>query len=316
MLTKGNLVGGAIGFAGSPGIPGQGGKGGTGGSSYSWTESSTYRTHDGKTRTRHTRHSNSGGHTGPRGRCGLPSHYYAHDGKQGPAGKLQIHVTHADGSHTYHASPFNLELVTFDVSRENHILEPDSLISIDHITVRNSGGMPLPNNYPIRIFLEPDDWLECDGDGLQLQQALQPGESSTFTRKGIQLRIADYLVNQPRNRPFQLRHPVNPVAWRVGGVGRPFRQFENREEIEIKFPVELTLIRSLTILALGDSTILTWAITNTSEETFDQKHLYRAVNSSIRLMTQNSNTAADITHESIIFFDPDGTECNLHKSAF
>ncbi len=316
MLVKGNLAGGTIGFAGKPGIAGAGGKGGPGGSSHSWSETSTYRTHDGKTATRSTRRSNPGGHRGSNGKIGLPSLYHAQDGQEGKAGTLQIVVAHADGNQTQYASPFNLELMTFDVASETHVIEPDSLVSIDQIAVRNSGGMPLPDNYPVRIFLEPDRWLQPDGDGLHLQQAMQPDETTVFTTAGIPLRLADYVVDQPRNRPFRLRHTISPAAWMEGGIGRPFRQFSNGEEIEVRFPVELLTVRSLTSLAPGESTILTWSIKNTSDETFDQKHLYRAVKSSIRLIPNPSTSGEAFNHTPIVFFDPEENEHQLHQSPF
>lgn len=326
MLVKGNLTGGSIGFAGQPGHPGIGGKGGQGGRSHSWTETQSYTTHDGKRATRTVRRSNSGGRNGSRGHSGLPSLYRAQDGHQGAAGKLQILVTDSTGKRTTYPSPFDLELTTFDVAAETNVIEPDSLISIDQIEVRNSGGMPLPHNYPIRILVETDRWLHSSGSGLQLRQPLQPDETTVFTTDGIALRVSDYVVEQPRNRPFRLRHPVSPVAWMEGGIGRPFRQFPNSEDIEVRFPVEISNVRSLTSLAPGESTILTWAITNTSDETFDQKHLVRAVKSAIRIypnnqQSSNQQTADETTDKDskqtpLVFFDPTDQEHDLQQTPF
>jgi len=310
MLVKGNHLGGAIGFAGNLGMPGAGGAGGAGGSSYRWTETESYRDSNGNHRTRTRSRSTPGGHRGHQGRSGMPSSYRPKDGQQGSAGRLQIMVSDASGNQTQYPSPYDLELVTFDVAREYSILEPDSLISIDQLVVRNRGGMPLPENYPIRIFLETDRWLLCQGDALQLQQALPPGETHTFTDAGLAVRLADHVVDQPRNRPFRLEHLVSPQAWMEGGIGRPFRQFENGESLEIRFPVELTAVTALKSLAPGESTRLIWAVTNISEETFDQHHLVRAVKSSVRWMD------GDMNIEHVIFFDPEGQECNLQQSIF
>ena len=185
----------------------------------------------------------------PLGETRDASSYRPQDGQQGSAGQLQIIVSDASGNQTRYPSPYDLELVTFDVAREYSILEPDSLISIDQLVVRNRGGMPLPANYPIRIFLETDRWLLCEGDALQLQQPLPPGETHTFTDAGLAIRLADHVVDQPRNRPFRLEHLVSPQAWMEGGIGRPFRQFENGELLEIRFPVELTAVTALKSLA-------------------------------------------------------------------
>ena len=236
MLVKGNLVGGDIGFAGEGGRGGMGGKGGRGGSSYHWTETQSYTDGQGKRRTRTVFRSNPGGSNGRRGRDGASSAYRARDGQPGRVGQLRIIVVGDRGQQAEYASPYDLQLITFDVAREYNILEPDSLISVDKIVVRNSGGMPTPNNYTMRVFLQCDRWLLYDEVDLVMHRSLQPGETYTFTQHGLRVRLGDYVVEEPRKRPFQLRHPVNPQARMESGIGRPFRQFENGEDINVRFP--------------------------------------------------------------------------------
>ena len=213
-------------------------------------------------------------------------------------------------SKTEYASPYDLELVTFDVGREYNILEPDSLISVDRIVVRNCGGMPTPDNYTIRIFVECDRWMLYDEVDLVMHRSLQPGETHTFTEHGLRVRLGDYVVDEPRNNPFHLRHPVNPQARMESGIGRPFRQFENSEEINVRFPIELMAITSLSSLAPGESTRVIWGVTNVSQETFDQKYLYRAVRSSLRLL------GGDLDPKHLAFFDTHNAPYDILKSAF
>ncbi|MGI9470865.1 MAG: hypothetical protein ACR2NZ_05000, partial [Rubripirellula sp.] len=310
MLLKGNLVGGDIGFAGEPGRGGKGGPGGRGGSSYHWTESRSYTDSQGRRQTRMVFRSNPGGRAGRAGRNGAPSSYRARDGRQGSAGLLRILVFDSQGNATEYDSPFDLELLTFDVARENDILEPDSLVSVDNLVVRNRGGMPTPANYSIRVFLQSDRWLIRDEVDLVLEQSLQPGETYTFSQEGLRARLGDYVVDEPRNRPFRLEHLINPQARMESGIGRPFRRFENADLIHVRFPVELTAITSLNSLAPGESTRLIWAVTNVGKETFDQKYLYRAVRSSVRLLD------GDMDPQFVIFFDPDEQEFELSKTDY
>ena len=72
----------------------------------------------------------------------------------GLPGRFKIIVNDSHGGRTEYASPFDLELVSFDVVGENEILEPDSLVSIDNVEIRNRGGMPSPANYTVRVLLE------------------------------------------------------------------------------------------------------------------------------------------------------------------
>ncbi len=97
-------------------------------------------------------------------------------------------------------------------AREYNILEPDSLISVDKIVVRNCGGMPTPDNYTIRIFLECDRWLLYDEVDLVMHRSLQPGETYTFTEHGLRVRLGDYVVDEPRKNPFHLATSGQPTG--------------------------------------------------------------------------------------------------------
>lgn len=70
MLVAHDIRGGQGGSAGKNGYGGGGGAGGRGGSSYSWTDTESYTDSQGKTQTRTTFHSSSGGADGPSGPIG------------------------------------------------------------------------------------------------------------------------------------------------------------------------------------------------------------------------------------------------------
>lgn len=310
MLVKGNLAGGDLGFAGEPGRGGRGGPGGRGGSSYHWTETQSYRDSEGRTQTRTIMRSNPGGLNGPSGRDGSPSRYRAGDAWAGNAGSFKIVVVNDAGHASHYDSPFDLELETFDVASEYSVLEPDSLVSLDNVTIRNGGGMPTPPGYMIRIYLEDDDWIDCDGVDLVLSQSLAPEETYTFADRGLRFRINDYVVDDPRKRSFRLRHLVSPQATMESGIGRPFRNFENGEEMRVRFPIELVAVTCLNSLAPGESTRVIWGVTNVGEETFDQKYLYRAVRSQVRLL------GGDLDLNQVVFFGVDDAEFDLRTADY
>ena len=310
MLVKGNLVGGDIGFAGELARGGRGGPGGSGGSSYHWTERRTYRDSQGRTQTRTIMRSNPGGIDGRPGRDGRPSLYRAADGTVGRTGRLGIHVRGHDGPTHWYPSPYDLELVTFDIASEYDVMEPDSLVSVDRIVIRNCGGMPTPDNYTVRVLLPPDQWLLSDEVDLVLHQTLQPGETHTFENHGLRFRIGDYVVDEPRKRSFRLRHPVSPQARLESGIARPFRQFEKGEDIRVAFPIELTPITCLNSLAPGESTRLIWAVKNTGSETFDQKYLYRSVRTRLRLL------GGDLDSQLIAFYNDAGDPFVVRSADF
>ncbi|WP_146532564.1 DUF7932 domain-containing protein [Rubripirellula reticaptiva] len=310
MLIKGNLVGGDLGFAGKAGRGGSGGPGGKGGNSYHWTETKTYRDSQGRTQTRTIMRSNPGGIDGRPGRTGSMSRYRARDAQPGDDGRFQIVVTDSRGGQQTYDSPYDLELVTFDIASEYTVMEPDSLVSIDKLTVRNCGGMPTPPNYTVRIYLESDEWLLVNSVDLEINHSLAPEETYTFDTAGIRLRIGDYIADDPRKRSFRLRHPVSPQSSLESGIGRPFRNFENGEDLHVRFPIELSPITCLNSLAPGESTRVIWGVTNVGDETFDQKYLYRAIRSHVRLL------GGDLDNQQIVFFGTDNAEIDLLTAAY
>ena len=124
-----------------------------------------------------------------------------------------------------------------------------------------------------------------------------PGETFTFEDVGIRLRLGDYVVDEPRTRHFRLRHPIDPQASMESGIGRPFRQFPNSEEIRVQFPVHIAALTCLNSLAPGEATRVIWAIRNDGEETFDQKYTYRAVQSHLRLLGGDLDPAHVVYHK-------------------
>tara|TARA_R110002049_G_scaffold285698_4_gene467091 strand:- start:257996 stop:261421 length:3426 start_codon:yes stop_codon:yes gene_type:complete len=308
MLAKGNLAAGDLGFAGERGRGGKGGPGGPGGSSYHWTETRHYTDSKGNRRSRTIHRSNPGGHSGRDGRDGMDSHYRARDAQPGNVGRLTIIVRSGDGSTQLYRSPYDLQLVSFDVASEYSVLEPDSIVSIDRIVIRNCGGMPTPYNYDVKVHLPSDDWILREGDDLILKRPLDPGETHTFEQDGLRFRLGDYVVDDPRRRPFTLRHRVSPLASLESGIHRPFRQFENGENLHVHFPVQLRAITSLNSLAPGESTRVIWAVTNVGDEPFDHEYLRRAVNSHVRLI------GGDIDRKHLLFFDTDDNPHDLVKT--
>ena len=301
---------GDIGFAGEAGSGGAGGSGGRGGRSYHWTEQRSYTDSQGNRRTRTIHRSNRGGRNGRSGRTGNRSRYRAKDGRPGNVGLFRIVVESENGRLREYPSPYDLGLISFDIASEYTILEPDSLISIDNIEIENFGGMPTPENYTIRISIQSDRWLIHDEVDLVMHRAIEPGERYRFDQHGLKIRLGDYIVDAPRRQPFTLDHPINPTARMESGICRPFRNFENGEEAEIRFPVELSEIVSLRSLAPGESTRMIFSITNVGTETLAQKYLYRAVRCNIRRLSGDLDPAA------VVFFDLEGNESEIVSHSF
>lgn len=86
-------------------------------------------------------------------------------GRKGPDGSATIVVQQADGSTLQYSTPWNLELIDFEVEDSNNdgICEPGEYLHIRRVRVRNAGGMPSPT-CPIAITVAElsDDFERCD----------------------------------------------------------------------------------------------------------------------------------------------------------
>ncbi len=288
MLFKESTGGGAGGAAGRNGSGGSGGSGGRGGSSYSWTEqvykgqsctqscsmesngNGSYTNnchndcHDVYETVYHSNPGGSDGYSGSRGRDGGGN---ISAGGSGRNGQYLIEVKDPDGQVRRYSQQYDLELQGFNfrANANNGIFEPNDTVIVDHIRIRNNGGMPTPPNYNAMVYLNDNRWVLSHGSKITIPKSLEVGESYVVPG-ALQFKIADTVIQSASDR-FRETATILPLSY-LEGVNRPFERFYNPQSFQVSFPIEITPLYAPRSLDPGTKARMFWRITNVSTKPF------------------------------------------------
>lgn len=320
MLLAHDVRGGKGGKEGVNGAGGAGGSGGSGGSSYSWTETETYRDSNGDSQTRTTWHSNSGGSAGPDGRDGRYGNAVVADGEDGRDGSFAIEVLDKnatvgagnDAPVARYPSRYDLRLRRFVHTNDNDdgIYEPEEKVVLSRIAIENVGGMPTPAHHDIRIAIRDDGWIAPSEKVLRLPRSLGAGETHVFD-VGLELTLRMFRP-QASGAPLAAPETIHLFA-DLPDVRRAFGEFEKElppdtGRLVVRFPVEVSPLRSLFSLGPGEAARMQWSITNVSEKPFGaESMLGRAV--AVHLVRSGGELGSGDIH----LFDPTGARVSLEE---
>lgn len=311
LLTK-DVRGGDGGTAGDNGDGGYGGDGGDGGSSYSWTETESYTDSNGNSQTRTTWHSNSGGSDGISGRRGRAGDAELEHGDAGSDGSFTIEVEEGQSVARY-GSRYDLRLRGFVHRNENDdgIYEPEEKVLVSRIAIQNVGGMPTPAHHDIRIAVRDDGWIAPADMVLRLPRSLAAGATHVFERGGLELTLRMFRP-QASGAPLAAPETIHLHA-DLPSARRRFDDFETQlpedtGRLVVRFPVEVSPLRSLFSLGPGEAARMQWSITNVSEKAFgEDSEIGRAV--AVHLVRAGGELSIDDIH----LFDPTGARVSLEE---
>jgi hypothetical protein len=108
---------------------------------------------------------NPGGSDGRNGRSGSMGGGITSPGRNGDEGQLEFIVVNPDGSETSYARPFNLKLLSYDISdaapggNGDGIFEPNETLTISSLRVINDSAMPSPRMADVILSLQTSNWL-------------------------------------------------------------------------------------------------------------------------------------------------------------
>ncbi|MBX3232963.1 MAG: hypothetical protein KIT84_11725 [Labilithrix sp.] len=311
MLIAHDVRGGSGGRAGRNGPGGSGGRGGRGGSSYSWTTTETYVDAEGRSQSRTKFHSNPGGSTGPSGRSGFAGTAALRDGARGAAGTFLVEVSDDRGRVSRADSRYDVRLVSFRHRNANDdgIYEPEEQVFVGDLEVENTGGMPLPAHHDVIVRVIDDGWIAPKDTRLVLPRSLAPGQRHLFTDRELELALRLFRP-QATGGPLAAPETIRLVC-ELPSVRRSFGAFaspatDEMGRIVVRFPIELSPVRSLFSLSPGQAARVRWSITNASEKTFGlEGEAGRAVGVRLRL------EGGELGEDDVLFVDPSGTRRSL-----
>jgi hypothetical protein len=205
-----------------------------------------------------------GGSDGREGRRGQDGYASVQDGKNGQTGKVEYVVAKSDGTKVSASAIFNLTLEKFEFTEhdDNGIIEPGETITVNHLTVKNSGGLPTPPSQTTEVFLANSNWILSSGERLPLPKSLQPGESYTFEKPlHFVVKRTEIFTNGPRLMTDDTIRPISVL----NDVNRQHPNFRLEKQFQITFPLEISQISGTRSLAPGESTQLVFKVRNISK---------------------------------------------------
>ncbi len=310
MLTENDVDGGFGGDGGIGGSGGSGGRGGSGGSGYSWRE---YAGKDSNGNAKYRFRSNPGGSSGRNGEPGLNGSHGV-DGTDGKDGKLVLKPSFFKPS--INAKTFErryaIEVIDYELrdAYQDEIWEPGERIYLSRLTIRNSGGMPLPEKRHVYLLVRNNNRVISDSLALELPVGLQPNESHTFSEE-LSLVLRLQTANEITDQPFKEMARVDPGAI-MGGVQKTFREASLVSELPIRFPVEISPISGHNSIAKGEATRISWTVTNVSS--LDQGYISAFKRRLETLfLVENSSDPDALSWDHILLFDKFGRSIDLNE---
>lgn len=303
MLTENEFEGGQGGDGGIGGAAGSGGRGGSGGSSYSWRE---YAGKDANGNSKYRYRSNPGGSSGRSGAPGFPGTNGA-DGIDGKDGEL---ILQSEGAPKAFSKRYAIEIIDYQLrdAYSDDIWEPGERIYLNQLTIRNSGGMPLPEQRHVYLLIRNNHRIISDPLALKLPAGLKPNQQYTFTEE-LSLVLRHQPPEEVTERPFKEMATIDPGAV-MGGIQKTFREAQLVSELPIRFPVEISPISGHHSIAKGEATRISWTVTNVSS--LDQGYIStfkRRLETLFQI--ENSNDPDALSWDHIMLFDKFGRLIDL-----
>ncbi len=293
------VSGGRGGTGGRGGVGGRGGAGGSGGSGHTWQEpyadtcqkmgtrpgrencstsisgngvasrtcsqtTETYYYTESCTKYR-TRQSSSGS-SGSSGRDGLTMPN-APNGRDGQKGSYVFRVLKRDGTVSEYSGTFDLELISFQIESElgNTFFEPEEIITLNSIQIKNNGPMPSPAG---KISLFSDKILGHLPKRISSQiflPRIEPGQT-VILKSAIQFPIPEVLG------PDEIvKKAMFGIQAKLGGLSRTLSRFAFQIEKAIRYPVELLSLTGNQTLAPGERQGFDWAVKNHGKKTLSKE---------------------------------------------
>jgi hypothetical protein len=159
---------------------------------------------------------NPGGSDGSNGRSGSMGGGITSPGRNGEDGQLEFIVVNPNGSETSYARPFNLKLLSYDISdaapggNGDGIFEPNETLTISNLRVINDSAMPSPRMADVILSLQTSNWLLANPIDQVVIPPL-PGRSQVLLDKVFTVKIKNsFSVGQ--NQSWSVSDTLVPVG--------------------------------------------------------------------------------------------------------
>jgi hypothetical protein len=189
---------------------------------------------------------------------------------RGPNGSVQIKVIRGDLTEATYPGVYMLHVVSFDIIDENEdgINEPGEHILVHNIRVRNSGGMPSPEQRSIQLLIQGTQFLEpIATEPLQLPMGIQPGQEVTIPGV-LRAFIRQEWAEKPLGQALRYEERVSLVAFFNERLSRPLPNFSGATVVYIQYPLTVDPPRYHDCVSKGNAVRFSWTLHNNSTKSY------------------------------------------------
>lgn len=211
-----------------------------------------------------TRPSARDGYDGPNG---YPGNGAVYAGRAGENGRFEFIVVESNGTETRYVQPFNLQLLSYDISdigpggNNDGIFEPGEQLTISNIRVKNTARMPSPEKADVLLSLQSSQWILTDPTDQVSIPALRGGQEVVLpNRLVVQVKRNGFNVG---STAWQMTDTLVPVG-RVTRVQRTQSGLSLPKVVTMSFPVEISSIQTVSTVGPGEFASIQWRLTNRS----------------------------------------------------
>jgi hypothetical protein len=159
---------------------------------------------------------------------------------------------------------FALQVTKFDIIDENQdgINEPGEHLLVHNIKVRNTGGMPSPEQRSIKLLIQGTPFLDpVVSEPLELPRSIQVGQEVDVPGV-LRAYIRNEWTEKPLGSKLEFRENVSIVATFDERLNRPLPGFCSITQTVISYPLVLDLPTYLDCVAKGDTVRFRWVLHN------------------------------------------------------
>ncbi|CAG8587390.1 7056_t:CDS:10, partial [Racocetra persica] len=210
------------------------------------------------------------GFSGPSGSNGVRPTFPLYNGAAGANGAFRFMIKNSfTDIVTEYNEIFDIRLNNVITHSTTGAYEPEAIIIIDYLTVRNTSSMPTPRR-DIRININDRTWIH---NQRPKEHIVLPNLIDKHSYRDVNcsqpfsFRLKGHIVNKP-GPPLRATDSLFFTAT-MTGLERMLPAFNLiGHPINIQFPIELTQISHMNSMVVGHVTKVIWNVTNTSKVDF------------------------------------------------
>ena len=166
---------------------------------------------------------------------------------------------------------YDISLIDYQISDTygDQIWEFGETLFIQHITIQNTGGMPLPKGGNIYLFFQSNDRLSAKPLALRIPEGLEVGASHTFEEE-LAVHIHPLPDGCAKEMPIEIQTSLQALT-NMNETAYSFPNACQSQNITLQYPAIISPIISQKAIKRGKASRISWKVSNISTQTLGKE---------------------------------------------